>query len=433
MNRTAMGQLVEWKSRPNRKPLILRGARQVGKTWLMREFGRLHFDKMAYVNFDNNERMAALFEGDLGIPRLITALQIETGILITASDTLIIFDEIQEVPRALTALKYFNENAPEYAVIAAGSLLGVALHKGTSFPVGKVDFLDLYPMSYTEFLSVIESSDLIELLNKQDFDLIMAFKGRYIDALRQYYFVGGMPEAVAAFSERKDFSEVRHIQSHLLEAYEQDFSKHAPNEIVPRIRMLWEAVPAQLAKENRKFIYGAIRQGARAKEFELAMQWLLDCGLVHKVTHVAKPDMPLMAYQDTSAFKLYMLDVGLLAAKANLNVKSLLEGNRVFTEFKGALTEQYVLQQLLADCGIKPFYWTAERATAEVDFVFQYGSDIVPLEVKAEENLKAKSLRQYYDKFKPRYALRMSMSDFRKEEWMTNLPLYAAALSSAMP
>lgn len=428
MIRYAMKNLTDWKNGPHRKPLIIRGARQVGKTWLMKEFGRLCFEKVAYINFDNNERMAALFHGDIDTKRLVTALQIEAGVTIDPQNTLLIFDEIQEVPRSLTSLKYFNENASEYAIIAAGSLLGVAMHEGTSFPVGKVDFMDLYPMSFTEFLEATGNSNLVELLHSKDFKLITTFKGKYIDLLKQYYYVGGMPEAVASFSERKDYEEVRRIQTRLLEAYEQDFSKHAPNETVPRIRMLWNSVPAQIAKENRKFIYGLIRQGARAKEFELPMQWLLDCGLIHKVVRVSKPDMPLTAYQDFSAFKLYMLDVGLLAAKNGLDLKSLLEGNRVFEKFKGALTEQYVQQQLIADDGIMPFYWTAERATAKIDFLFQHGTDIVPVEVKAEENLKAKSLKYFCDKYKPKYAVRTSMSDYRNEEWLTNVPLYAIGI-----
>jgi predicted AAA+ superfamily ATPase len=428
MLRYAMKDLKNWKARKNRKPLLIRGARQVGKTWLMREFGRTCFEKVAYINFDNNERMASLFQGDLDITRLVTALQIESGVVINPSDTLLIFDEIQEVPRALTSLKYFNENAPEYSIVAAGSMLGVALHRGTSFPVGKVDFLDLYPMTYMEFLEATGNGSLAELLRSRDFSLISPFKGKYIDLLKKYYYVGGMPEVVASFVQQEDYSEVRRLQIRLLEAYEQDFSKHAPNETVPRIRMLWNSIPAQLAKENRKFIYGLIRQGARAKEFELAMQWLLDCGLIHKVCRVTKPGMPLIAYKEQSSFKVYMADVGLLAAKSGLDLKSLLEGNRVFEEFKGALTEQYVHQQLLADVGVAPCYWKAERAAAEVDFVFQHGSDIVPLEVKAEENLKAKSLRKYCERYSPRYAVRTSMSDYRKEDWLINVPLYAIGM-----
>lgn len=430
MIRKAIKDLVKWKNQNHRKPMIIRGARQVGKTWLMKEFGRTNYDKVAYINFDNNERMERLFSGNLNISRIITALQIETDVNIEADNTLIIFDEIQEVPRALTSLKYFCENAPEYHIVAAGSLLGVALHPGTSFPVGKVDFMDLYPLSFTEFLNSTGNEKLVKLLDSNDFELITDFKGKYIDLLKQYYYIGGMPEVVSTFIETKDYTKVREIQNRLLMAYEQDFSKHAPNEVVPRLRMLWTSIPVQLAKENRKFIYGLIRQGARAKEYELAMQWLLDCGLVYKVGRITKPDLPLRAYQDFNAFKLFVLDVGLLSAMSDLGVKSLLEGNKIFEEFKGALTEQYVLQQLTADNNITPFYWSAEKSNGEIDFVFQSGVNVVPLEVKAAENLQAKSLKNYCLKYEPKYAVRTSMSDFREEEWLTNLPLYAISCIS---
>lgn len=425
MIREAIKDLIRWKNGDHRKPLIIRGARQVGKTWIMKEFGKTHYKKLAYINFDNNERMESLFSGNLDISRIITALQIESEVTIEANNTLIIFDEVQEVPRALTSLKYFCENAPQYHIISAGSLLGVALHPGTSFPVGKVDFMDLYPLSFIEFLNATGNENLVGLLETQDFGLITSFKGRYIDLLKQYYYIGGMPEAVSNFIETQDYTVVREVQNRLLMAYEQDFSKHAPNEAVPRIRMLWASVPAQLAKENRKFVYGLIRQGARAREYELAMQWLLDCGLIYKVARISKPDMPLMAYQDFNAFKLFVLDVGLLSAMSGLDIKSLLEGNRVFEEFKGSLTEQYVLQQLITNKGVTPFYWSAEKSNGEIDFVFQSGMDTVPLEVKAAENLQAKSLKSYCLRYEPKYAIRTSMSDYRKEEWLTNLPLYA--------
>lgn len=427
MKRYAMQELVDWKNRSDQLPLIIRGARQVGKTWLMKEFGRHEFQNVAYINFDNNERMETLFRGNYDIGRLISALQIEAGVSIHPKDTLLIFDEIQEIPRAIASLKYFRENAPEYSIVAAGSLLGVALHEGTSFPVGKVDFMDLYPMSYLEFLEACGRRDLVELLFSGDWELIKTFKSMYIDFLRQYYFIGGMPEVVASFVGNQDYIEVRRIQNRLLSAYEQDFSKHAPNESVPRIRMMWDSVPAQLAKENKKFIYGLIRQGARAKEFELAMQWLLDCGMIHKISRITKPGVPLSAYQD-NAFKLYMLDVGLLATKSNLDVKSLLEGNKIFEEFKGALTEQYVQQQLLSSLSIRPYYWSSAKGTAEVDFVFQHGMDVIPLEVKAEENLKARSLKSYVEKFDPSHAVRTSMSDYRHDDWLVNVPLYAVGL-----
>ena len=425
MIREAIKDLIRWKNGDHRKPLVIRGARQVGKTWIMKEFGKTHYEKLAYINFDNNERMESLFSGNLDISRIITALQIESGVTIEANNTLIIFDEVQEVPRALTSLKYFCENAPLYHIIAAGSLLGVALHPGTSFPVGKVDFMDLYPLSFMEFLNATGNENLVGLLETQDFELITSFKGRYIDLLKQYYYIGGMPEAVSNFIETQDYTVVREVQNRLLMAYEQDFSKHAPNEAVPRIRMLWASVPAQLAKENRKFVYGLIRQGARAREYELAMQWLLDCGLIYKVARITKPDMPLMAYQDFNAFKIFVLDAGLLSAMSGLDIKSLLDGNRVFEEFKGSLTEQYVLQQLITNKDITPFYWSAEKSNGEIDFVFQNGMDIVPLEVKAAENLQAKSLKSYCLRYEPKYAIRTSMSDYRKEEWLTNLPLYA--------
>jgi predicted AAA+ superfamily ATPase len=424
MKRYAMHELERWQKDSRRKPLIIRGARQVGKTWLMKEFGKRAFKNTVYINFDNNERMRLLFDGDFDIPRLIAALQIECGCRIEHENTLILFDEVQEVPRALASLKYFYENAPEYAIVAAGSLLGVAMHHGSSFPVGKVAFLDLYPLSFTEFLDATGNKTLSELLKKQDWSLIAPFKSKYIELLRNYYFIGGMPEVVQSFIEEHDFSKVREIQNMLLDAYEQDFSKHAPSEKVPRIRMLWNSIPAQLAKENRKFIYGMVRDGSRAKEFELALQWLIDCGLVYQVNRILKPAMPIDAYRD-NAFKLFLLDVGLLAAKSGLDIKSLLDGNHIFTEFKGSLTEQYVQQQLRAESGINPFYWSAEQGSAEIDFVFQCGMNVIPVEVKAEENLQAKSLKAYCTKFSPKVAIRASMSDYRKESWLTNLPLYA--------
>ncbi len=424
MKRLAMKNLEKWKTSQNRKPLIVRGARQVGKTWLMKAFGNTSFKNTAYINFDNNQRMKELFEGGFDIPRLLTALQIEAGTSIKADETLIIFDEIQEVPAALTSLKYFYENAPEYAIIAAGSLLGVALHRGTGFPVGKVAFVDMFPMSFTEFLVASEQSDLVHLLTTRDWGLITTFREKYIDFLRNYYFTGGMPEAVDAFTKRHDYTEVREIQNRLLIAYEQDLSKHVPAETVPRIRMLWNSIPAQLARENKKFFYGMIREGARAKEYELAMQWLIDCGLIHRVDRVGKPDLPLSSYTG-SGFKLFMLDVGLLAAKSELDVKTLLEGNRIFEEFKGALTEQYVQQQLRSESSIIPYYWSAERGNAEIDFLFQHGTDVVPVEVKAEENLRAKSLKTFSETYKPKTSIRTSMSNYREEDWLTNLPLYA--------
>ena len=425
MYRMAMTQLQAWKMKERRKPLIIRGARQVGKTWLMREFGASEYASTVYINFDNNERMKALFEGGLEVERLVTGLELYAGHKIDPENTLLIFDEVQEAPKALASLKYFNEGAPQYQIICAGSLLGVALHHGTSFPVGKVEFLDLYPLSFFEFLIAMGKERHMELLQKGDIDMAAAFKQDYVDLLKHYYYVGGMPEVVQAFADNRDFNEVREIQQHILAAYEQDFSKHAPNEVVPRIRMLWNSIPAQLSKENKKFIYGLIKEGARAKEYELAMLWLTDCGLVHKIHRVSTPNLPLKAYEDLKAFKLFLVDVGLLSCTVGLRQDVLLDGNELFKEFKGALTEQYVLQQLETIKGLNIYYWTADRGTAEVDFVIDTGSDVIPIEVKAEQNLQAKSLKVYRDRFQPKFSIRTSMADFKRESWLLNLPLWA--------
>ena len=352
-------------------------------------------------------------------------LELYSGQKIDPDHTLLIFDEVQEVPRALSSLKYFYENAPEYHIVCAGSLLGIALHEGTSFPVGKVDFLKLYPLSFKEFLMATGKERFAELLNKQDHQMIASFKQTYIDALKQYYFVGGMPEAVQSFAENMDFNEVREIQKRILAAYEQDFSKHAPNEIVPKIRMLWNSIPSQLARENKKFIYGLVREGARAKEYETAILWLSDCGLVHKISRVNAAGIPLKAYEDLKAFKLFLVDVGLLGCMAGLRQRTLLDGNDLFVEFKGALTEQYVCQQLktIEDLGV--YYYTNDRGSCEIDFIVDTGEQIIPVEVKAETNLRAKSLKTYQEKFAPEIAVRASMADFKKEDRLVNLPLYA--------
>ena len=348
MERELLGELKKWKNRKRRKPLIIKGARQVGKTWIMKEFGRLFFENVAYVNCDNNENVRNVFEMDYQISRIISALQVETHQRIEPDKTLIIFDEIQETPKALSCLKYFCEEAPEYAIVAAGSLLGIALHAGTSFPVGKVDFMELHPMSFTEFLRAVGESGLAELLQGKDYELVNGFAPKFTDLLRTYYYVGGMPEVVGEYVESRDFFEVRRLQRQILDYYMEDFSKHAPAKEVPRIHMVWNSIPAQLAKENRKFLYGSLREGARAKEFEIAIQWLEDCGLIHRSYRVKKPGIPLTAYMDMTAFKMYMLDVGLLTAKSELEPEILLQGNKLFTEFKGALTEQFVAQELCA-------------------------------------------------------------------------------------
>ena len=425
MYRYAIENLDKWKNSKNRKPLIIEGARQVGKTWIMKEFGKKSYNKTVYINFDSNVQMAELFSIDLNVERIIMGLEIYAGHKINPADTLIIFDEVQEVPKALSSLKYFYENAPEYHIVCAGSLLGIALHEGTSFPVGKVDFLKLYPLSFKEFLMAIGLERFAELLDKKDYVMIKSFKQTYIDALKQYYYVGGMPEVVASFADEKDFNEARKIQKRILTAYEQDFSKHAPKEIVPKIRMLWNSIPSQLAKENKKFIYGLIREGARAKEYETAIMWLSDCGLVHKVSRINAPNIPLKAYEDLKAFKLFIVDVGLLGAMVGLNQRTLLNGNEFFTEFKGALTEQYVMQQLAVNQDLGVYYYTNDRNTCEVDFIVDNGDNIIPLEVKAEINLKAKSLKTYREKFTPEISIRSSMADYSEEIGLINLPLYA--------
>lgn len=425
MYRNKIEQLYSWKDKKNRKPLIIRGARQVGKTWLMKEFGATAYEHSVYISFDNNRRMQELFSSDLDVDRILIGLELYAGHKINPDNTLLIFDEVQEVPQALTSLKYFYENAPQYHIVCAGSLLGVALHEGTSFPVGKVEFMDLYPLSYTEFLNAMDKGQYVELLNKRDFSLITTFKQEYIELLRQYYYVGGMPEAVLSFSEHRDFTEVRDIQQRILDAYEQDFSKHAPNEVVPRIRMIWNSIPAQLTKENKKFIYGLVKEGARAKDYKLAMLWLTDCGLVYKVHRATTPNLPLKAYEDLKAFKLFIVDVGLLSCMVRLRADTLLDGNEIFKEFKGALTEQYVLQQLKTLPDLQIYYWTNNRGSAEVDFLVDNGKQVIPLEVKAETNLQAKSLKAYRDKFNPPISVRTSMADYVQEDWILSLPLYA--------
>ena len=425
MYRIAIEKLYRWKESRRRKPLIIQGARQVGKTWLMKEFGRSAYRDMVYINFDSNSRMAELFASDLNTDRLIMGIELYAGKKIDPDSTLLIFDEVQEVPRALSSLKYFYENAPQYHIICAGSLLGIALHEGTSFPVGKVDFLELYPLSFREFLMAVTGTQFAKLLDSQDYKMITSFKQIYIEALKQYYFIGGMPEAVENFTEERDFYEVREVQKRILEAYEQDFSKHAPLEIVPKIRMVWNSIPSQLAKENKKFLYGLVREGGRAKDYETAIMWLCDCGLVYKIERVKGGGIPLKAYVDQKAFKLFVVDVGLLGCMTGLSPKILLDGNDLFTEFKGALTEQYVCQQLKTLENLSIYYYTNDRGSCEVDFVVDTGERTVPVEVKAEVNLKAKSLKTYYEKYQPEISIRTSMADYMPEECLMNLPLYA--------
>ncbi|WP_195592105.1 ATP-binding protein [Bacteroides thetaiotaomicron] len=424
MRRDAMQQLYDWKEKTTRKPLIVRGARQVGKTWLMKEFASSAYRQFAYINFEDNEVMKDVFQKDFDVERILMAIQLVTGIVVD-TETLIIFDEIQEAPRGLTALKYFQEKAPQYHVVAAGSLLGIAMHSNDSFPVGKVDFMDLYPLSFSEFLEAVGQEAFARLLAKKDWGLIAAFRSKLIDLLKQYYYVGGMPEVVNAFINHKDYAEVRQLQQTILDSYDRDFSKHAPIAEVPRIRMIWRSVPAQLAKENKKFVYGVVKEGARAKDFELAIEWLIDAGLIYKVSRVKKAGIPLSAYEDFSAFKLFLLDTGLMGAMSGLPPQALLEGNVLFSDYKGAITEQYVLQQLKSVKGLSIYYWSSDTSRGELDFLLQKDVSVIPVEVKAEENLQSKSLRFFVEKNAGLHGVRFSMSDYREQEWMINYPLYS--------
>ena len=424
MKREAINDLIDWKSSTKRKPLLLMGVRQVGKTWLVQDFGNAQYKNFVYINFEKNIKLRNLFELDFDTERIINAIKIETSINIDPEDTLLFFDEIQEAQNGITALKYFHEDAPQYHVIAAGSLLGVSLHKGTSFPVGKVDMITLYPFSFQEFLQAIGELELAEFIKKIPDANINLFHDKLVNYLRLYYFIGGMPEAIATYIESKDLNEVRKIQSKILVGYEIDFSKYAPKEIVPRIRLVWNSILAQLSKENKKYIYGHVSKGARAKDFEVAIAWLNDAGLIHKVALVTKPEIPLKSYAELDVFKLYYTDIGLMLAFAEIDKTIILEKNKILTEFKGALTEQYVLQQLHT-MNIKNIcYWSPDEGKAEVDFIVQLGNEIIPIEVKAEENLQAKSLKQFFVKYHPKHCIRTSMSTYRYEEWMINVPLY---------
>ena len=425
MERTLLKKMIQWKSKSNRRPLVLLGARQVGKTWLMKTFGERYYKNVAYISFYNNARMAAVFESDYDTDRIITSLNIEVGFAIHSKDTLIIFDEIQNAPKAFESLKYFCENAPQYHVMAAGSLLGVALHEGISFPVGKVDLLNLYPLSFREYLEANNEEGLVEALSSKDYKLIDTFQDKYLFHLKNYYYVGGLPAVVSAFIENKDYTEVRQLQKDIITQYRGDFGKHAGRNEVPRINMVWDAIPIQLAKENKKFFFGQIKKGARSTDFEMAIQWLSDSGLIYKVNRVNEPRIPLAFYKDIKAYKLFMLDIGLLCAMTELDAKTLLNGNDLFVEFKGALAEQYVLQQIICDTEYTPYYFSGEKSTYEQDFLIQKDMDIVPIEVKAESNVKSPSLKAFHDKYTPRLSVRFSTRKYIDQQWMINIPLYA--------
>ncbi len=425
MQRDLMMNLVEWKNSNRRKPLILLGARQVGKTWLMKEFGKIHFANTVYVSFYRNSRIANIFEKDYDVKRIIEALQIELNVSIVPQETLIVFDEVQNALPVVESLKYFCEDAPEYPIIASGSLLGVALHEGVSFPVGKVDEMRLFPLSFCEFLRAVGQPLLADFVVNANYEAINDYRDKYSDILRDYMFVGGMPEVVDTFCSTHDYDEVRKLQLDIINQYEGDFGKHVASQTLPRIKMVWNAIPTQLAKENRKFFFGQIKEGGRMKDFEMAIQWLVDCGLLLKVHKVSKPNTPLKAYLDFNSFKLYLLDVGLLGALSGLDKSSVLQGSNIFVEFKGALAEQYVLQQLVVKLGYVPYYYSGEKSTYEIDFIIQREGGIAPIEVKAEENLKGKSLKVFCDKYQPLKAIRFSMSGYRDQDWLVNVPMWA--------
>lgn len=425
MQRKLMDRLGEWKGSERRKPLIVNGARQVGKTWILKEFGRLHFENIAYVSLDKDERARRFFEPDLDPRRIVSSLSLHLDMDIDPGRTLVVLDEIQSCPAAITSLKYFCEDAQEYHVAAAGSLLGISATHGTGFPVGKVNSVNLFPLNFTEFLGATGNGRYAELIEKGDHAMMDTFSDKLKELLRTYYIVGGMPEAANAYIDTADVRDARRAQDQILADYMSDFAKHVPANLLARTMLAWDSVPKHLSKENKKFVFGQVRKGARAADFEESLRWLEQAGLIVKVPRVSKPGMPLKAYRDQNAFKVFMLDIGLLGAMSGLSPAAMVDGSSIFTEFKGALTEQYVCQQLVSDCGLVPFYWSAENSSGEIDFLVQAGSGVYPIEVKAEENLRAKSLRAFNGRYEGMSPRRFSMSGFRDQGWMRNIPLYA--------
>ena len=427
MKRELESKLLAWKNNPSRKPLIVMGARQVGKTYLLQQFGCVHYDHMAYINCDNNPRVANLFAEDYDMERIILAIGAITGVPIIAGKTLIVLDEIQELKNGLTALKYFCEQASQQHVAVAGSLFGITMHHGESAPVGKVDILNMYPLTYTEFLQALGQEQLVQVLKSSDWKTIQMLKYDFIKYLRIYYFVGGMPESVLKYIETHDTMSVREVQNNILAIYRSDMPKHATPQEVVRITQVWQSIPSQLARENKKFIYGAIKSGARAREFGLAIQWLQDAGLVIRVNRASKPNLPLKFYEDSSAFKLYMLDVGMLGALGNIPPEQLLTKDNELYDSKGAITENYVVTQIATMRDVTMCYYSNENHTLEIDMLLQERSNIWPIEIKAEENLRSKSLSTYVKNNPSLTGLRFSMSDYRNQQWMYNVPLYACA------
>lgn len=425
MERTTIQQLKEWKSKSDRKPLLVHGARQVGKTWLLREFAKREYRKEAYIVCRKNELARQLFSQDFNIDRILRGLRALSGVDITPHDTLIILDEVQDIPEALESLKYFKEEAPEYHIAVAGSLLGISLHQDVSYPVGKINVINLYPMNFEEFLLAKGENEACKLLQSRDYDTLNLLHEKYTDLLRQYYYVGGMPEAVKKYVETGALQEVRDIQEGILQGYGLDFSKHAPKEQVPRIRMVWSSIPSQLFKENKKFIYGALRKGARAHDFEMAIQWLIDAGLIYKVPRCTKPELPLSIYENLSAFKLYMLDIGLMGALVKTDPANILIKNDIFKEYKGGMTEQYVLQQMKSKDIAPVYYHKTDDSRLEIDFLIQRKGEMIPIEVKAEGNVRSNALSQFLSHRPDLQAERYSMLPYKRQGNLTNIPLYA--------
>lgn len=424
MKRDIYNQLLNWKNKSQRKPLILNGARQVGKTYILKQFGQNEYKKFAFFSLDRDQKVIEVFEKGGNVPDILLALSAISEVDITPCDTLVVLDEIQNCPKALEALKYICEDAPDVHVIVAGSLLGLSLHHGVSYPVGKVEELRLYPMTFIEFLNAMGKSRLADIITTKNWDVMTLIEAEYISLLRQYYYVGGMPAAVLAHVEHRGLKEIREIQQQIITDYRRDFSKHAPEREVPRINMVWDSIPAQLAKENKKFVYGAVKKNARAADFEMAIQWLIDAGLAYKMPRVNSAKMPLKFYEDANAFKLFMLDVGLMGAMAETSAQSMLVGNDIFSEYKGAFTELYVYTQLKT-LSLSLYYHSVDNSTIEIDFLTQWRDKVVPIEVKAEVNVKSKSLHTFINANPELKGIRYSMLPYKEQEWMTNIPLYA--------
>ena len=424
MKRFIYNQLLAWKKKKGHKPLILNGARQVGKTYILREFGENEYKRMVFFSLDRDQKALEIFNKGGNATDMLMALSAISHEDITPHDTLVVLDEIQNCPKALEALKFFCEETPEIDIVVAGSLLGLSRHSGVSYPVGKVEELHLYPMTFLEFLEAMGKTQLVNLLENKNWTVVNMLETELISSLRQYYYVGGMPAAVLAHIEKKGWQEVRRIQQQIITDYRRDFSKHAPAREVPRINMVWDSIPAQLAKENKKFVYGAVKKSARAANFEMAIQWLIDAGLAYKVPKVKAPRLPLKFYEDISAFKLFMLDVGLMGAMAETTADSVVVGDKIFSEYKGAFTELYVFTQLKA-LGYSLYYHAVDNSTIEIDFLTQRGNQVIPIEVKAEVNVKAKSLRTFISNNPELKGIRFSMLPYKEQDWMTNIPLYA--------